>query len=56
MGSLVDVSEALVYYPFYGKALPFLGGDKGQNRISDDASDWEMRRPLVGLERCEGRL
>jgi hypothetical protein len=30
VGGLVDVSEAVVYYPFYGKALPFLGGDKGK--------------------------
>lgn len=50
------MSEAVVYYPFYGKALTFPGGDKGQNRISDDASDGEMRRPLVVLERCESRL
>ena len=56
VGGLVDVSEAVVYYPFYGKALLLLGGDKGQNRISDDASDGEMRRPLVGLERYESRL
>ena len=56
VGGLVDVSEAVVYYPFYGKALPLLGGDKGQNRISDNPSDGEMRRPLVGLERCESRL
>ena len=56
VGGLVDVSEAVVYYPFYGKALPFLGGDKGQNRISDDASDGKMCRSLVGLERCKSRL
>ena len=45
VGALVDVSEALGYYPFYGKDLPFLGGDKGQNRIGDDASDWKCVGP-----------
>jgi hypothetical protein len=45
VGGLVDVSEAVAYYPFYGKALPFLGSDKGQNRISDDASDGKCVGP-----------
>jgi hypothetical protein len=56
VGSLGDVSEAVTYHAFYGKALPFLGDDKGQNRRSGNASDMEMRRPLVGLERCKSRL
>ena len=62
-GSRGDGSEAGVYYtvygealPFLGEALPFLGADKGQNRRNDSASDREMRRPLVWLERRESRL
>jgi hypothetical protein len=56
LGSSDEVAEAVVYNAFYGKALPFLGAEKGQNRRNDDASDEQMRRPLVGLERCESRL
>jgi hypothetical protein len=55
-GSRGDGSEAGVYYTVYGEALPFLGADKGQNRRNDSASDREMRRPLVWLERRESRL